>query len=62
MRKKVVSAGLVCLDVTPVFPPTSKKAADIFVPGRLIEVGDVELATAAPWRTPASPCGSTAWT
>lgn len=45
MRKKVVSAGLVCLDVTPVFPPTSKKAADIFVPGRLIEVGDVELAT-----------------
>ena len=45
MRKKVVSAGLVCLDVTPVFPPTGKTAGDIFVPGRLVEVGDVELAT-----------------
>ena len=40
MAKKVISAGHVCLDVTPVFPQgrTFENVSDVLVPGKLIQM------------------------
>ncbi len=46
MKKKVIVAGHICLDITPVF---SEKGAmqpgDILVPGRLVDVGQADVHT-----------------
>ena len=40
MDKKVIVAGHICLDITPVFPGEAKsKVSDILMPGKLIETG-----------------------
>lgn len=46
MKKKVIAAGHICLDITPVFP--GKKAAslgDILSPGKLVNVGRADVHT-----------------
>lgn len=46
MAKKIIAAGHICLDITPVFP--TKKASnigEILKPGKLIEVGKAEVST-----------------
>lgn len=46
MKKKVIAAGHICLDITPVF--SGKKAAqlgDILTPGKLINVGQANVHT-----------------
>ncbi len=45
MKKKVISAGHICLDITPVFPGTDKGIENILVPGRLVEVGKADVHT-----------------
>lgn len=43
--KKIVSAGHVCLDITPVFPPEKDygKLSDLLVPGQLINVNAADI-------------------
>lgn len=46
MSKKVIAAGHICIDITPVFP--DKKTAsigDVLQPGKLIEMGRAEVST-----------------
>lgn len=46
MRKKVIAAGHICLDITPVFP--DKKAGkldEILSPGKLIQMGEADVHT-----------------
>lgn len=46
MKKKVIAAGHICLDITPVFP--EKNAAslgDILSPGKLVNVGQADVHT-----------------
>lgn len=46
MSKKVIAAGHICIDITPVFP--NKKVTnigDILKPGKLIEMGKAEVST-----------------
>lgn len=44
MGKKIVCAGNLCLDITPVFKEDRvTEAADLFLPGKLIEVGAAEM-------------------
>lgn len=46
MKKKVISAGHICIDITPVFP--DRKATDIgtvLQPGKLIEMGKANVST-----------------
>ncbi len=46
MKKKVIAAGHICLDITPVFP--AKKATqlgDILTPGKLVDVGAANVHT-----------------
>lgn len=46
MKKKVISAGHICIDITPVFP--DRKAVDIgsvLQPGKLIEMGRADVST-----------------
>lgn len=46
MRKKVISAGHICIDITPVFPDSIKgKASDILSPGKLINVEAADVHT-----------------
>lgn len=43
-RKKVVVAGHICLDITPVFPDVSyRNIHQLFVPGKLINVEDADV-------------------
>lgn len=45
-KKKVICAGHICLDITPVFPDyKAGKLTDIFQPGKLIEVGAADIHT-----------------
>lgn len=38
MKKKVIAAGHICLDITPVFPEkTISAVTDILLPGKLIQ-------------------------
>lgn len=46
MKKKVIAAGHICLDITPVF--SGKKAerpGDILIPGKLVNVGPADVHT-----------------
>lgn len=46
MSKKIIAAGHICIDITPVFP--DKKIAnisDVLKPGKLIEMGKAEVST-----------------
>ncbi len=44
--KKVIAAGHICLDITPVFPEGKKKRLDeIFSPGKLTHMGGAEVHT-----------------
>lgn len=46
MNKKVIVAGHICLDITPVFPKTArKKIYDILMPGKLVETKAASVAT-----------------
>lgn len=46
MPKKVISAGLLCLDITPVFQKSvAKEIQQLFVPGKLIEMGQADIHT-----------------
>lgn len=43
--KKVISAGHICLDITPVFSPavTGKSTKELFLPGHLIQTENVKI-------------------
>lgn len=44
MTKKIVCAGNLCLDITPVFKEDKVvEVSDLFLPGKLIEVGTAEM-------------------
>ena len=43
-RPRVMVAGHICLDLTPVFP-TALRGGSLLAPGKLIEVGKAELHT-----------------
>ena len=45
---QVVVAGHICLDIIPAFKKTDKKIDEIFVPGKLINVGSVNVSTGGP--------------
>lgn len=45
-KKKVIAAGHICLDVTPIFPQEKiERVEDILKPGRLIEMQNVSVST-----------------
>ncbi len=37
--------GLICLDIIPGFPPSANRSGDLFVPGKLVNVGDAVFCT-----------------
>lgn len=46
MHKKVIVAGHICLDITPVFPDKRVgQLTDILSPGKLIQMGDADVHT-----------------
>lgn len=46
MGKKVIAAGHICLDITPVFPAQKAgKVSDIMIPGKLIHMEGVDVHT-----------------
>ena len=46
MRKRVIAAGHICLDITPVFPDKRvSHLTDILSPGRLLEMGAADVHT-----------------
>lgn len=46
MKKNVIVAGHICLDITPVFPDGNhKKISEVMLPGKLIETGPVSVST-----------------
>ena len=46
MNKKVIIAGHICLDITPLFPPQKgMKVSDVLLPGKLIEMEGVNVNT-----------------
>lgn len=46
MKKKVIAAGHICIDITPVFPPKkAKKLTDIMTPGKLINMKEADVHT-----------------
>lgn len=46
MKKKVIVAGHICLDITPVFPDgTAERVEQILSPGKLIQVGNADVHT-----------------
>lgn len=46
MKKKVIAAGHICLDITPVFPGKSTaRLGDILSPGKLVNVGQADVHT-----------------
>lgn len=45
-KKKVIAAGHICLDITPVFPGTgAKHLEDVLSPGKLVEVKEADVHT-----------------
>ena len=46
-KRKAVSAGHICLDITPAFPPTKSysRVVEALVPGRLVTVGKPDIHT-----------------
>lgn len=46
MKKKIIAAGHICLDITPVFPDNKiGKINDILSPGKLIQMGSADVHT-----------------
>ncbi len=46
MKKKVIAAGHICLDITPVFPDKkAERLTDILSPGKLLQVGWADVHT-----------------
>lgn len=46
MSKKVIAAGHICLDITPVFSgKKAKQLGDILTPGKLVHVGEADVHT-----------------
>ena len=46
MGKKIIAAGHICLDITPVFPEQKvENIGDIMVPGKLIQMGSADVHT-----------------
>lgn len=46
MKKKVIVAGHICIDITPVFPDKkTDNIADVLKPGKLIEMGNADVST-----------------
>lgn len=46
MKKKVIAAGHICLDITPIFTcPKAENLSDILAPGKLIHMGTVDVHT-----------------
>lgn len=46
MKKKVIAAGHICIDITPVFPSKKvDKLTDIMTPGKLIDVKEADVHT-----------------
>ena len=46
MKKKVIAAGHICLDITPIFPGNKvSQLTDILSPGKLINVGEADVHT-----------------
>lgn len=46
MGKKMIAAGHVCLDITPVFPEQEvERVSDILIPGKLIQMGGADVHT-----------------
>ena len=46
MSKKVISAGHICIDITPVFPDKKiTNIGDVLKPGKLIQMGKAEVST-----------------
>lgn len=46
MKKKVIAAGHICIDITPVFPDEKvEKLGDILSPGKLLNVGSADVHT-----------------
>ncbi|MDO4522962.1 MAG: carbohydrate kinase family protein [Eubacteriales bacterium] len=46
MKKKVIAAGLICIDMTPVFADRKvERIEELLVPGNLVEIGEAEVHT-----------------
>lgn len=46
MKKKVIAAGHICLDITPIFPGKKNKLlSDVLAPGKLLNVGEADVHT-----------------
>ncbi len=46
MRKKIIAAGHICLDITPVFPEQKAgQVSDILIPGKLIHMKEADVHT-----------------
>jgi len=46
MSKKVIAAGHICIDITPVFPDKkTSNIGDVLQPGKLIQMGKAEVST-----------------
>lgn len=46
MKKKVIAAGHICLDITPVFPEKKvRQLGEILSPGKLIQMGEADVHT-----------------
>ena len=46
MSKKVIVAGHICIDITPVFPnKKTTNISDVLKPGKLIQMGKAEVST-----------------
>lgn len=46
MGKKIIAAGHICLDITPVFPDQKvENIGDIMIPGKLIQMGGADVHT-----------------
>ena len=44
--KKVIVAGHICLDITPIFPEgRASRLEDVLSPGKLIQMGDFDIHT-----------------
>jgi len=46
LKKKVIAAGHICLDITPIFPPNkASQLTDVLSPGKLLNVGEADVHT-----------------
>ena len=46
MKRKVIAAGHICIDITPAFKRNEEmKITDVFKPGKLVDMGNVSIST-----------------